>query len=185
MFWIFLWHLLWKPGRAPGGKTDKSWGAPPGIFNSQTCLHWVFQQFSCSSGFPTSVLFLQRLLLLYYMIACIFQFVFTALDAAICPVTSLSDGFKSCWFFSLFIFSFVKMKGWFLSSLSAGAEPEVRLFAFYYWVLRFHYFLDNNHLSNIFANISQSLACLVKVTWVRYIYIYTHTHTHTYVQPKF
>lgn len=45
-------------------------------------------------SFPTSVLFLQRFLLLYYMIACIFQFVFTALDAAICPVTSLSDGFR-------------------------------------------------------------------------------------------
>lgn len=42
---IFLWYLLWEPGLVPRDKSHKIVGGllgliPPGVFNSQTCLHW-------------------------------------------------------------------------------------------------------------------------------------------------
>ena len=42
----FIWSLLWEAGQAPRGKSHNTveyplWLGLPGVFNSQTCPHWV------------------------------------------------------------------------------------------------------------------------------------------------
>ena len=42
----FIWSLLWEPGQAPRGKSHNTveyplWPFLPGVFNSQTCPHWI------------------------------------------------------------------------------------------------------------------------------------------------
>ena len=124
---LFLQHLLWKPGRAPEGKSPKILGPPSERFSVEfltlrvvytelTAVHQLRFKFSYLTLVPTAVS-AHESLFCWAMTSCIFLSVSPVLGAILCPVS-----FSLLWIQEMLIQSvqfllFVKMEWWLLSSL--------------------------------------------------------------------
>ena len=129
---IVLQYSLWESGRAPESKTHRCvgvpwWLDPPGVFNSQSCLHWASStSWNTGQVFPNMAVAPMEVSALVGWNFCIFLSLSPVWEAVICPVTSLLYGSsKSCSFFSVFRFSLVAGMEWCLSSF-LHARPETR-----------------------------------------------------------
>lgn len=137
---FFLWYLLWAPGQAPGGKTQRSVAACLS-FLSLRLVHTELQQFiNYSSDFPTLTLFpgeVSALIKLGFSVSVCLSPQFWG--AVVGPLTLL---LWSLWeellIFRLFGFwPFIRMEWLHLSPLHAGWETEVLFCPFLGWVVLF------------------------------------------------